>query len=194
MLLLLLLTSVFASEHKLQVKQDSFYFILPRIQIFRDCMLRQTRRHQRAFCVSLAKNGDLPRTDALLSSKITHYHNHPIVNADSIRSNLKICQRPCQRTELMISRKDLAEILSINHHSINPKEQVDIGQCSGNCRHHSSMYTVSWNELHPYLTLFQSDNKTCLPTTYSPITFNKRTRPLNNIIINSCSCSSIFLC
>ena len=148
MFILLLLTNVFASENKLQVKQDSFSSFSQKIQIFRDCMLRQTRRHQRAFCVTLAKNGDLPRTDALLSAKITHYHNHPAINTDSLRNNRRMCQRPCQRTELMISRKDLAEILSINHHSTSPNELVDIGQCSGNCRHHSSMYTVSCNLVH----------------------------------------------
>ena len=103
-------------------------------------MLRHPQRQHH--CLALAKGESSPE-DWILSRTIKHFHNHPIVDADTLRHNRRICRTPCQRHRLMIARKELTELLELDTLITNPHEQVDIGQCSGSCRHEHAYFSVS---------------------------------------------------
>ena len=118
-------------------------------------MLRHPQRHDH--CLAMAKGELTPNHEILNRRTMKHFHNHPIVDADSMRQKRRICRTPCQRHRLMITRRELTDLVTpqddkiANSIRFNPNEMIDIGQCSGSCQNGHAQFSVSHS--------FESSNK-----------------------------------
>ena len=108
-------------------------------------MLRHPQRHHH--CHSMAR-GDSTPIDEILERTKTHSYNHPTFDADVFRQKRRVCRTPCQRQRLIMTQKELAELVvpREEHQNVaNPNKLVDIGQCSGTChRGHAHIFVSHW--------------------------------------------------